>query len=122
MAHIAGGFVEIGTKVAGIKSWTLDHTRPELDTTDFGDAGYYTCIAGYPIKGSGTFEGYKDGVYKTIKTGVKVVLTLNEGPAATTYWLGDAFILGQHITASFDGIVTISYDFTYTGEITVPTE
>lgn len=114
MAHLAGksGYVDTGSAVAGLKSWTLDYTTDALETTDFADAGVKTYIVG----GSGwtaSAEGYKDGAPQT--QGGSVTLKLYE--SATCYWSGTALVVGTHPSASQDGVVSVSYDFQGTGAL-----
>ncbi len=112
MAHLAGksGYVDTGSAVAGIKSWTCDYVTDVLDTTDFAAAGVRSCIVG--CSGwSGSFEGYKDGAPQTL--GGTVSLKLYE--SATAYWSGTAYITGTHASATFDAVVSVSYDFQGTG-------
>ncbi len=119
MAHVAGkaGFVDTGSTVAGIKSWTLDYTIDPLETTDFGDVStgksYIMGCSGW----SGSFEGYKDGIPQTL-AGAAVTLKLYEN--ATYFWTGSAFITGIHATVSSDGVDGYSYDFQGTAGLTVP--
>jgi len=118
MAHLSGkaGYVDTGSTVAGIKSWTLDYTSDALETTDFGDAGVKSYIVG--CSGwSGTFEGYKDGVPQSL-AGASVTLKLYEDN--TYFWTGTAFITGVHANTAHDGIVSYSYDYQGSGALTVP--
>ena len=115
MAHLAGksGYVDTGSAVAGIKSWTLDYTSDALEATDFADTG----VKSYIIGGSGwsgNFEGYKEGAPQAL-AGASVTLTLHE--SATAYWSGSAFLTGVHPSTSHDGIVSVSYDFQGTGAL-----
>lgn len=118
MAHLAGkaGYVDTGTAVGGIKSWTLDYTSDALETTDFATGG----VKEYIIGGSGwsgTFEGYKEGAPQGL-AGAAVTLKLYE--SATAYWssaASGAFITGVHPSVSHDGVVSVSYDFVGTGAL-----
>ena len=101
----------------GVKSWTIDYLADPLETTDFADAG----VKSYIIGGSGWsggFEGYKDGV--PISIGSEVYLVLGESSTAGQNWIGKAIITGAHPNTAFDGVVTYSYDFQGTGELTSP--
>ena len=107
--------------VDGIKSWTLDYTVDAIDTTDFEDGqatnsprGFLPGLSGW----SGTFEGYKDGVPTALSFSALVKLVLAESTTAGQSWIGDAFITGIHPNVSVDGIVSYTYDFTGTGELT----
>ena len=121
MAHRAGkaGRVDsdTGAEEAGIKSWTLDYTVDMLETTDFADAGVKSYIPG-GTGWSGSFEGFKEGQAAGLTTGAKIVLKLYETQESNEFWTGDAFITAVHVTVSFDGIVSYSYDFQGTGALT----
>lgn len=121
MGQISGkaGEVQIaGATVAGIKSWSVDYTADASETTDFGDSGHKTYIAG--IDGwAGKFEGFKDGAPKAI--GAEIALTLKESGTAGQVYTGQAIITGAHPTVSVDGVVGVGYDFQGTGALTVAT-
>lgn len=121
MAHLSGkaGYVDTGSAVSGIKSWTLDYTSDALETTDFADAGIKSYIVGG--KGwSGTFEGYKEGAAQILTASAASPVTLKLYEDATYFWTGSAIITGVHATTSHDGIVSYSYDFTGVAGLTVP--
>jgi len=125
MAHIAGktGMVNIATvDEAGIRNWTLDYSVDMLETTDFAD-GAATNAAKTYIPGlsgwSGTFEGFKDGAPEALGFASSVALKLEED--ATYFWTGSAYITGIHPSVAVDGVVTYTYDFQGTGELTEPT-
>lgn len=121
MSHITGkaGQVLSPSAVSGIKSWTLDYTADTLETTDFADAGVRSYIVG--CSGwSGSFEGFKDAAPQALTTGgTAIALELKESATAGQTWTGNAWITGVHASASFDGIVTYSYDFQGTGSLAV---
>ncbi len=115
MAHLAGksGYVDTGSVVAGIKSWTLDFVTDALETTDFADAGVKSYIVG-GSGWSGSFEGFKDGAPQT--EGSSVNLKIYE--SATSYWYSGtsgALLIGCHPSTDFGGVVSVSYDFQGTG-------
>ncbi len=117
MAHLAGksGYVDTGSAVSGIKSWTLDYITDALETTDFADAGVKSYIVG-GSGWSGSFEGYKEGAPQT--EGGAVTLKLYE--SATAYWYSaasGALITGTHVSVAQDGVVSVSYDFQGTGAL-----
>ena len=115
----AGGTATGVVIVAGMKSWNVDYTSDALETTDFGDAGLKTYIAG--LSGwSGSFEGFKDGA-PGLTPGTEYVLHLRESATTTQAYTGTALITGLHGAGSVDGIVTLSYDFQGSGTLTVPT-
>ena len=108
--------IRAAKNIAGIKSWSLDYVTDAIETTDFGDLGVRSYIAG--LSGwSGSFEGYKDGAPVTI--GSEYGLELAESATTTQMWLGNAIITGAHPTVSFDGVVSYTYDFQGTGVLTV---
>ena len=130
MAHLAGkagnvyytttgGTATQAAIVAGMKSWNVDYVGEALETTDFGDSGKKTYIAG--LTGwSGSFEGYKDGA-AALTVGSSYVLHLRESATTTQRYTGTAIITGLHAGGSVDGVVTQSWDFQGTGTLTVPT-
>ena len=114
--HVSGknGYVDTGSAVAGIKSWTLDYNSDALETTDFADAGVKSYIIG-ASGWSGSFSGYKDGAPLSIGTiwGVE----LAESATTTQMWLGNIIITGINPSVSADGIVSYSYSFQGTGSL-----
>ena len=118
MAHLSGkaGYVDTGSAVAGIKSWTVDYNSDALETTDFADSGVKSYIIG-ASGWSGSFEGYKDGAPQGL-AGAAVTLSLYED--ATYLWTGSAYITGISASTSADGIVSYTYTFQGTGALTVP--
>lgn len=100
----------------GINSWSLDYTSDAIESTDFGSAG----IKAYIVGGSGwagSFSGYKDGVPLSI--GEIYGVELAESATVTEMWLGNAIITGVHPSVGHDGVVSYSYDFQGTGNLTV---
>lgn len=107
--------------IDGIKSWTLDYTLDVLETTDFGDGqasnspkSYTPGLSGW----SGSFEGYKDGVPQALSFSSLVTLILTESETTGQSWIGDVYITGIHPSVSVDGIVSYTYDFQGSGELT----
>jgi len=124
MAHIAGrtGMLNLETAdEAGIRSWTLDYTVDILDTTDFAD-GAATNAARTFIAGlsswSGTFEGLKDGAPYALTFDGATTQTIKLEEDATHSWSGECLITGIHPNVSVDGVVTYTYDYQGTGELT----
>jgi hypothetical protein len=108
--------IRAAKNIAGINTWTLDYTSDALETTDFADAG----VKSYVIGGSGwtgTFAGYKDGVPLSI--GEQYGIELAESATTTQMWLGTIFITGVNPTVGHDGVVSYSYTFQGTGDLTV---
>jgi len=124
MARLSGvaGSVFIGTsttQVAGIKSWSLDYTKDLLDSTGFDSTGTREFVLGFS-DWKGTFEGYKDGTPIALATAT-ITLNLKESTTTGQNWTGAAYITGIHPSASFDGLVSYSYDFQGSGALTVAT-
>uniref|UniRef100_A0A6M3KVN1 Putative tail protein n=1 Tax=viral metagenome TaxID=1070528 RepID=A0A6M3KVN1_9ZZZZ len=105
-------------EIDGIKSWSLEYTSATLETTDFGDSGVATHIPGIS-SWSGSFDGFKDGV--PVGIGAEVYLVMGETNTDGNWWLGKAIITSARPSVDHDGIVTYSYDFQGTGELTPPT-
>jgi len=122
MAEISGKAGEVtidGTTVAGIKEWTLDISADALETTDLGDSGHRTYIAG--LDGwSGSFTGPRDGT-EAASIGSSVSLVLKLSQTSGQQYSGTAIITGIHPSVSVDGVAMITYDFQGTGALTAPT-
>jgi hypothetical protein len=122
MAKVSGktGFVNVSAStVLGIKDWTLDYTIDPLETTDFNSSGAANYITGV-CRWTGSFSGYKDGIFLAIGTAT-VSMSLAATSVATTAFTGNAFITGVHSGAAVDGVATVAYDYTGTGALVVPT-
>ncbi len=123
MAEISGrgGQVDAASEVAGIKSWSLDYTLDTLDTTDFSDGGSTnnarTFIPGLS-QWSGTFEGFKDGSPLALGFTSSITIKLYESQTASQLWQGSAYITGIHPATAVDGVVSYTYDFQGTNELT----
>lgn len=127
MAHLAGrgGNVSIGagagTEITGVKSWTLDYTVDMLDTTDFADGGttpYPRTFLPGLSSWSGTFDVVKGSAPQALGVSSTPINLNLEEVDNTTYWRGSAFITGIHASTAVDGLVTYTYDFQGTGELT----
>ena len=117
MAELSGhlGSVVITDAVVDIKSWTCDYTGEALETTDFGDSGHRTYIAG--LNGwAGSFEG---SFAQEAMEALGAVAALELYVDASHYVTGAAVITGIHLGTAVDGIVTVSYDFQGSGELTL---
>lgn len=121
MAHIHGksGEVNDGSAVTGARNWSLTYSDDVVETTDFGDSGAKTYIAG--LTGwSGTYEVVKDGAPPHAMSAT-VSFTLKESQTANQNWVGSGIINSIGVTTSVDGVVVYSYGFQGTGALTVPT-
>ena len=112
--------IRAAKNVAGVKSWTLDYSADMIDTTDFVD-GAATNAARTYIPGlstwSGSFEAIKEGAPLSLFSQVGIELT--ESATATQMWLGNIILTAVHPSVSFDGLVTYTYDFEGTGQLTM---
>ena len=102
--------------IAGINTWSLDYASDALETTDFADTGVKSYIVG-GSGWSGTFAGYKEGAPLSI--GEQYGIEVAESATTTQMWLGNIFITGVHPSVGHDGVVSYSYDFQGTGELSV---
>ena len=119
MGHYSGkaGSVLAPGVIAGIKSWSLEYTVDPLNTTDFGDAGVSSFLPGIS-EWHGSFEGYKDGV-PIVGLHTEVALKLYETQTVDERWEGQAIITTIRPSTDYDGIVSYSYDFQGTADLTV---
>ncbi len=117
MAELSGhtGKVDIAGTVVDIKSWTCDYVGEALETTDFGDSGHRTYIAGLDGWG-GSFEGsFAQEAMEVMGT----IASLKLYVSTSKYISGAAVLTGIHLGTPVDGIVTVSYDFQGNGELTL---
>uniref|UniRef100_A0A6M3IYI6 Putative structural protein n=1 Tax=viral metagenome TaxID=1070528 RepID=A0A6M3IYI6_9ZZZZ len=108
--------IQAAKTVSGINTWSLDYTSDALESTDFANAGVKAYIVG-GSGWSGSFAGYKEGIPLSI--GAIYGVELAESATTTEMWLGNIIITGVHPSVGHDGIVSYSYDFTGTGNLTV---
>ena len=91
------------------------------DTTDFDDGQATNSARTFKpgLSGwSGTFEGYKDGAANALTFSTALTLNLLESQTASQQWSGSAYITGIAINTPVDDVVTYSYTFQGTGELT----
>ena len=125
MATHAGseGKVFVGSsQVAEVKSWSLEITSDTVDASIIGTEWRKNQA---PIKGrSGSFEGFRDETDTNgqgeLTAGATVTLNLYpEGDdTGATYWSGDAIVTSISYSASFDGLVEVTFSFTGNGALT----
>lgn len=122
MAEVAGkgGLVKEGSNtVSQVRAWTLDFTCDPLETTDFGDSGHKTYIAG--LDGwSGSLEAHHASGAAPLTLGTTYTLHLILDNANNKEYSGSAIVTGLHPNVSVDGVVTVSVDFQGSGTLTVP--
>ena len=116
-----GGDVKIGTITqTGMREWSLDYTVNILDGRGFDDNCEPHPIVGM-IEWGGSFRGPKDGAPITPFAEVDLALQETATTTGTTQeWRGSAIITGIHPTASVDGLVEYSYDYTGKGALSLP--
>jgi len=125
MARIVGneGAVAFATHNLIANAWSMTISRVVSDVTAFGDAS--TNVRGGVPTYSGSVSGFMDdssapnlGNASTDywETGDTVSLTLTAQTGNT--WNGTAVVSGVSVASSKTGDATISFDFTFTGNVT----
>ena len=119
MAVITGkdGSVSVGTtNVTQISSWSISIEADTLEYTSF-DSGGWKDMMGSLKSWSGSCEGFAGGNdSKLLAVGTEVQLVLVEGTGGTTY-TGNAIVTSKSVDASTAELVTVSFDFTGSGEV-----
>jgi predicted secreted protein len=128
MATHAGseGKVFVGSsQVAEVKSWSLEITSDTVDASIIGTEWRKNQAT---IKSwSGSLDGFWDETDTTgqgeLTAGATVTLNLYpEGDdIGATYWSGDAIVTSISYSASFDGLVEVTFSFTGNGALTEQT-
>lgn len=128
MATHAGseGKVFVGSsQVAEVKSWSLEITSDTVDASIIGTEWRKNQAT---IKSwSGSLDGFWDETDTTgqgeLTAGATVTLNLYpEGDdTGATYWSGDAIVTSISYSASFDGLVEVTFSFTGNGALTEQT-
>ena len=120
MAVITGkdGSVAVaGDNVTMITSWSISIEADTLEFTNFGSAGWKENM-GSLKSWSGSIEGFADTAQTaTLAVGTTVSVVLVEGGAGSTTYTGDAIVTSQSVDASTAELVTVSFDFTGSGEL-----
>ncbi len=129
---IAGknGKVVIGTnatqKVVGIKNWSLELSLDTLETTSLGDdwKKYITGLKEWSASSEGDYEVPVDkegqgALQKAFLDGLTVVVNLYVDNK--NYYSGEAFINSLSIEDPVDDVVSISIEFTGTGQLSFET-
>lgn len=128
MATHAGseGKVFVGSsQVAEVKSWSLEITSDTVDASIIGTEWRKNQAT---IKSwSGSLDGFWDETDTTgqgeLTAGATVTLNLYpEGDdTGATYWSGDAIVTSISYSASFDGLVEVTFSFTGNGALSEQT-
>lgn len=126
MAIAAGrnGVVKIGTTALGeVRSWTIDHTSDTIDVTTMSTSGNYRLF----LPSLKTWSGSVSVVWDEADTGQDAAVlgtevTLKVYPDSDStgkaYYYGSAIITSSSQTASYDGLVERTINFTGTGALT----
>ena len=125
MARIVGneGAVTFATHNLTANAWSMSISRVVNDVTAFGDAS--TNVRGGVPTYTGSVSGFMDddsapnlgnAVTDYWETGDTVALTLTAQSGNT--WSGTAVVSGVSVSSSKTGDATISFDFTFTGNVT----
>jgi predicted secreted protein len=120
-----GGNVKIGAAMVGeVNQWKLDISNTEIDTTNFGSAGWKTYIAGLN-EWSGSFDA--NWIVETDTTGQVVIqnailagtiTTLEFDVDGTHHYSGSALIKKFSVDTSVKGQIKLTVDFQGTGALT----
>ena len=120
MAVITGkdGSVAVaGDNVTMITSWSISIEADTLEFTNFGSAGWKENM-GSLKSWSGSIEGFADTAQTaTLAVGTTVAVVLVEGGTGSTTYTGNAIVTSQSVDASTAELVTVSFDFTGSGEL-----
>ena len=122
-----GGKVSIGSTtpatIVGIKSWSLDLSLDTLETTALGDdwKNYITGLKEWTASSDGDYNVHSDttgqqALQDAFLSGESVELSLYVDD--THYYGGTAYISSLSIEDPVDDVVSISIEFTGTGELT----
>lgn len=103
-----------GSNLARISSWSVSVEADTLEYTSF-DSGGWKDMMGSLLSWSGSCEGFVDSAATPLVVGSTVQLSLSDG--SNTY-SGSAVITSMSVDASTAELVTVSYDFTGTGQLT----
>tara|TARA_Y100001973_G_C5169452_1_gene318146 strand:+ start:394 stop:783 length:390 start_codon:yes stop_codon:yes gene_type:complete len=125
MARIVGNEGSISFSVHNItaNAWSMTISRVVSDVTAFGDKS--TNVRGGVPTYSGSVSGFMDdssdpnignAVTDYFETGDTVAVTLTAQSGNS--WNGDAVVSGVSVASSKTGDATISFDFTFTGNVT----
>ena len=125
MARIVGneGAVAFATHNLTANAWSMTISRVVNDVTAFGDAS--TNVRGGVPTYTGSVSCFMDdssapnlgnAITDYWETGDTVALTLTAQTGNT--WNGTAVVSGVSVSSSKTGDATISFDFTFTGDVT----
>ena len=122
MAVIKGkdGTVAAGSSnVANVTSWSCTQEADVLETSAMGTGGAKTYV-GSMTSWSGTVECFLDSTaqHGLLAVGSEVTITLDTGGSGSTY-SGDVIITSSAVTTGAADIVTVSFDYQGTDDLTI---
>ena len=100
--------------VTQITSWSVSVEADTLEFTSFDSDGWKQNM-GSLKSWSGSLEGFEESSGSVLSTGATIDLQLSDG---TNFYYGQAVVTSKSVDASTAELVTVSYDFTGTGDLT----
>jgi len=117
MAEVAGkgGSITCENLTVGVKAWTLNLVGDALETTDYGDSGHRTYIAG--LDGwTGSCEVNWDAINKSLVVGATITGLVFTVVSDTTYYTGaKAIVTGISVGSTVEGLIIMSVSFQGSG-------
>jgi len=126
MARIIGneGSATMGTHNIVINAWSLNVSRPAIDTTSYGDRG------GRSVGGMPTYTGSVSGflkynaastspalAYTNFATGTSVSIVMFAKDSTCKWTAGTSVVSNVSLSSSKTGDMTVSFDFTASGGV-----
>lgn len=129
MAIAAGrnGVVKIGnTAIGSVRSWTLDHTSDVIDTTTMSTTGNYRTFLPSLKTWSGSISvvwDEADAGQDAAVLGTEITLNLfpDDDETGDVKYYGQAIITSSSQTATYDGLIERTINFTGTAALTTGT-
>lgn len=120
MAFFSGktGSLTVGGTAQPLTDWSIDIKSENIDTTNFGDAGYQTNLAGVggaEITASGPYDGTAGS---TVGTSGNFVLATSTDGGAPSYTVA-ARISSIKIDVNVKGVAQISYTASSNGTFSI---
>ena len=114
------GVVKVGTTAVGhVRSWTIDETVDQLETTAMGDAYKTRCLALKDWSGSmDVLWDTADAGQTALVVGATVNITVYPVGETGDSLTGSVVITGVSTNASYDGLVEASVSFQGNGALT----
>jgi len=119
------GVVKVGSNAIGeLRSWNLEHSSSTIETTSMGDDAI-TRVAGLK-----SWSGSADALWDegdtgqtALTAGASVSMTFAGEGASTgdTIYTGTAIVTGISRSASYDGLVEVSFTFEGDGDLSTST-